>query len=436
MKKFFVLLVFICCFVSSNFAIAQLATEHNVPRPCVSGFKKKTKKNYPKDYYYCHNTKTQVAYNKNGLFYYKDTDFFCAKDCDLNAQNCKEGYCEKINCKDGYKLKKNPIQYPSDTSYKVYTCANPINNLYYDKFDNFYYANNKKCGKSCDINGNNCKQGHCNQNICAKGYYKKGDFCYSSTSKLSYRWKNDYKEFYLNGHRCGESCDLDGKNCKIGICNSSRCAKGYVLKADPAISNYEGVCYNQTNKISYYNSHEGNLTIFNRDGGYCGRNCDYSGRNCKEGFCGTLTCPAGFQLRKYNECYNPKTNISYDDKLRFFNGKHYCGDKCKLDGTGCSVGGCNKDSCAKGFVIDGKYCTNPTTKLSYMKTDYEKNKTFYTSPLPHYYCGENCDLDGRNCKVGFCNTKDCAPGYQQKGVYCLNTALSLAYDREKNIIFI
>ena len=81
--------------------------------------------------------------------------------------------------------------------------------------------------------------------------------------------------------------------------------------------------------------------------------------------------------------------------------------------------------------MDGKYCTNPTTKLSYMKTDYGKNKNFYTSAFPSYYCGKNCDLDGRNCKVGFCNVKDCAPGYQLKGIYCLNPAISIAYDREK-----
>ena len=98
-----------------------------------------------------------------------------------------------------------------------------------------------------------------------------------------------------------------------------------------------------------------------------------------------------------------------------------CGYGCDKDGKNCKYGYCNVSDCnkAKGYVglsyrNAGKItykgemlCYNPNTKLSYESEKNGKVK-FYKDG---YWCGDNCDLDGGNCKQGFCNAAHCNQEY-------------------------
>ena len=138
---------------------------------------------------------------------------------------------------------------------------------------------------------------------------------------------NKEKDLYIFGqknfsigkaqNRCGHHCDLDGRNCKVGVCNVEDCPKdkGYtkLQQGDGYIWSYFR-CYNPKTKISYEESDSG-VTSFYLNGKECGRGCDYEGKNCKSGVCNIKDCPIdkGYTQIKDRECYNP--NILKEKKL-------------------------------------------------------------------------------------------------------------------------
>ena len=63
-----------------------------------------------------------------------------------------------------------------------------------------------------------------NAKNCAEGYTQiKDGNCYNPNTSISYSIDND---FYINGKRCGEDCDFEGRNCTKGVCNEVRGTQG------------------------------------------------------------------------------------------------------------------------------------------------------------------------------------------------------------------
>ncbi len=320
----------------------------------------------------------------------------------------------KCNEQAGYIKLKNGKCYNSKTllSYK----------------DTTFYHKNYQCGKECDYNGRNCKEGICNVSDCAQGYTElKNGNCYNPKTLLSYRGST----FYHDGYYCGKDCNIkDGSKCNIGICSVTDCAAGYTeLK--------ESTCYNPKTLLSYKN------TTFYHNGYECGKECDYNGRNCKIGICSVTDCAANYTELKNGNCYNPQTLLSYKSGNFYYKG-HYCGRDCDIkDGSKCNIGICNASDCAAGYtelrelsLFESKYpiiiekpvmlgtfshaahfrpstsklyCYNPTINLSYT---FDSNKKFIFAKNDEI-CGMDCDLNGRNCKIGLCNAEDCPKGYKQ-----------------------
>ena len=247
-----------------------------------------------------------------------------------------------------------------------------------------------------------------NSLVCNKeaGYTKiKNNECNNPNTKLSYKISYDYDKeqkvynevynFFYDGAYCGTNCDYDGKNCQKGFCNANNCAQnaGYTqIRKDE--------CYNPNTKISYNSNGS-----FSKEYSYCGKNCDINGRNCKEGGCYPLKCPNGFQTKReymspnnphvyYNPyvCYNPQTLISYTKNGIFIHDGFICGKNCDINGRNCKEGVCNiKDCKLPGYTKFSKsYCINPSTAFAY-KYDIDSQKTNFYSLKK--YIGYNGILD-------------------------------------------
>lgn len=211
----------------------------------------------------CYNPTTQIAYDffNSKNWYYKNGGV-CGINCDMNGKNCEIGDCTSLcSEKDGF-IQKND------------KCYNPKTHLAYtNNYDIEYnklvlksvsfWLNDEYCGANCDYDGQNCSSGHCNISSCnvQKGYTQlklfknnKGDdklICYNPSEKRGYfQYSKDYKQFYVNGYRCGRNCDYDGRNCAvdnevrygdfIGICNVQDCPNGY--KIVPDVFKAHGFC--------------------------------------------------------------------------------------------------------------------------------------------------------------------------------------------------
>ena len=300
-----------------------------------------------------------------------------------------------LDCAEGY------------TQIKDGNCYNPTTKLSYNPTTNyFYFMDFDSCGKECDFNGKNCKEGICS---CVPNYILKRKTyeprCYNSPdNSLSYRKSphiNQNLEFYKYDDYCGFDCDYDGRNCKGGVCNIADCAEGYT-----EIKN--GRCYNPQNSLSYI-PHE-KVKVFYLNEKECGQNCDYAGKNCEKGVCNKIYCPKieGYTQLKNGNCYNPTTKLSYDSNRNFYIEEEPCGQNCDFNGRNCVRGNCNVKDCAEGYIQlkDGK-CYNPETRISYGKQS-NKEIWFY---FHGRHCGINCNFDGRHCKTGVCRAEDCHGKY-------------------------
>lgn len=254
--------------------------------------------------------------------------------------------------------------------------------------------------------------------------------CYNPQTKVEYSY--DMYSFSINGSRCGNGCDFDGRNCETGACNVADCATtyGYTELQNGKTIHNNTKCYNPTTKLAYDWENK-----FYKDSKYCGKNCDFDGKNCESGNCASLiaTTPQkekiifdketieeqeihkkqdsevcstdnGFIKKENGRCYNPQTEIQYkkhENEVTFWLKGDICGKDCDLDGKNCIEGICNVNNCPidKGFTeIRRGRCYNPKNELSY---DFEK---FYLYNTP---CGKDCDWDGKNCKEGICNIENC-----------------------------
>jgi len=329
-----------------------------------------------------------------------------------------------------------------------------------DARKNFYYKN-MQCGFDCDYNGKNCNQGACFSSECPKAFPQlKTVFdeyhgiyvwsCYNPQTHMGYYPDNyhpNQTNYYLNDKKCGENCNSDGTNCKVGFCNYKECAKGYTQIKSKR-------CYNPTTGISYGISFKENYkthTVHEEFDFYladeqCGKNCNLDGSNCDDGkICILSYCnkQAGYTKIRNGLCYNEKTGFSYDSKHDLYKetdkykNKSYCGTNCDINtGKHCQKGVCDISDCAKGYsqfkVIDATWqCYNPTSKLSYcIAPFYNYARESYNNG---YKCGINCDFDGRHCQKGICNLLDCAKGYTKfASGECVNPQTKLSYKLSYN----
>ena len=123
-----------------------------------------------------------------------------------------------------------------------------------------------------------------------------------------------------------------------------------------------------------------------------------------------LDCAKGHETHN-SRCYIPKTNLSYDKYNSFFSEYYYCGFDCDYDGRNCKGGVCNIADCAKGYteIKKGK-CYNPELLIYYEPINHNNTYFYYGDNAD--YCGFNCTFDGRNCRKGICNIEDCPDGYK------------------------
>ena len=186
----------------------------------------------------------------------------------------------------------------------------------------------------------------------------------------------------------------------------SDCAEGYTQILD-------GQCYNPITKLSYKNSD------FYYEGHYCGKDCDYDGRNCKEGICNVSDCMDGyneFLLTSYRTSTYPSDLTTRNFDTIFIDVfKHY---------TNIS-----------NSILTIPSCYNPNLDLAYIKENkYGRETTFFSKE--NQICGINCNKEGRKCKTGLCNVKDCPKGYNYYEGACRNekTGKILVYVRKNKLI--
>ena len=340
-----------------------------------------------------------------------------------SATKCANGFepvTHKINDTTNEKLCYNK---QTGLSYNIKKDA-ITNQKKYNFFKDWWY-----CGTNCNFDGTNCnKDGLCSETNCnqKEGYTQlkyikgKGQSCYNPNTKMAYYGKT----YFLNDKKCGYDCNYDGKNCKKGACFSEYCnaQKGYTQIKE--LEKSYG-CYNPDTRISYDAD-----KIFYLDSEKCGVGCDFDGKNCNNGESCVITdiCNAakGYTQIKSGRCYNPQTQISYEDK-RFYVNDFICGYNCDVNGKNCKLGACFADECMRKYgypeIKYGK-CYNPKTFLTReINIIGDQNNTFYYKSKK---CGIKCDDDGRNCKFissantigghivkGICNAEDCPKGYKQ-----------------------
>lgn len=151
----------------------------------------------------------------------------------------------------------------------------------------------------------------------------------------------------------------------------------------------------------------------------------------------------------YNECYKNLPNpgigdiytLFYNMKKEFYyvklishNGldtERFCGTECDIDGRNCKYGFCNPKDCAPGYtqIISKGYCYNPKTKIAY---DIDKFFYRYNDGL----IGYNCNFDGKECILEFQSIKDCQEGFTELiDGKCYNPVSLLSYDAQKNFYY-
>ena len=335
------------------------------------------------------------------------------------SQAKSQSQTKNIECAKGY------------TKIRYNRCYNPETHLRYDTggAGEYFFLFNVGCGSDCNLDGTNCKKGNCSEKeIRAHGYtqikenkqadndYRRYTFYNPKTHLAYFYYFNGVNEFYLNGIPCGESCDIDGKNCKSGNCNEKE------IKDNGYTEIKSGKFYNPNTKLSFSSKD------FYIDEKWCGKDCNIDGTNCKSGVCNVKECENGYTEIKDNMCYNPKINLSYKpgkgslSSLFYINDK-YCGSDCNPDGTNCRMGSCNIKECQKGYTeIKGEKCYNPQTHLS-----HNSYKNFYLND--HYYpCGHECNTDGTGCQEGVCNVADCKQGYKNLSYVLIETTYDKIFD--------
>ncbi|MBQ7449868.1 hypothetical protein IJS77_00495 [bacterium] len=348
--------------------------------------------------------------------------FFGIKIFADSATKCANGYepiTHKINDATNEKLCYNE---QTGLSYYIKKGGSNSGKLYF--FKDWWY-----CGINCNFDGTNCEKDFCSASYCnqKEGYtqikHNKGVrfICYNPDTKMGYypnpESKNEKHQYYINNLKCGEDCDINGTNCRVGYCNPSYCDKENGYTQIKELEKSYG-CYNPKTHISYtFGMKFGAKKDFYINDKFCGSDCDSDGKNCSYGnTCSAAACETenGYTEIKDSACYNPSTHISYSGNEFYLNGK-LCGYDCDINGRNCKTGACYADECNRKYgypeIKDDK-CYNPKTFLSF---DHYLGKRFYYKSK---VCGRNCDMDGRNCKPyggkrGVCNVDDCPNGYKQ-----------------------
>ena len=313
-------------------------------------------KGFVKEYYHCKNPKTSLSYRnyeQDTSTYFSLNDIWCGNDCNFDGTNCKRGLCDK----------KEIIKY-GYTEIKDKKFYNPKTNLSFAGDD--FYLNNIPCGSKCNFDGTNCKLGYCDKNELTKyGYTEtKGetlfkDF-YNPDNNLSFHASDNGSgdviiRFYYNGVHCGYNCNLDGTNCKSGYCNKNELTKyGYTEIKD---EKYHKELYNPKSNLSFYTDNES--TDFYLNGKSCGTDCSLDGKNCKSGYCDKDKLAIHGYTAKDNNFNNSKNHLTFNYHGQFYiDGDYYtgvqCGQKCDLNGKNCKIGYCDINEIKKHGYTEKK----------------------------------------------------------------------------------
>jgi len=183
-----------------------------------------------------------------------------------------------------------------------------------------FFIYGAQCGYGCDKFGRNCEKGICNPKDCnvKNGYtsisstgkglnYKV--VCLNKSTNMSYSVYSDYNitSFFINNIYCGENCNINGQNCKRGLCNVNDCdiEHGFISlnleykRGYYGTTNRHWVCHNPNRNLSYFKNGQNKTFYYNQY--VCGYNCDYQGKNCayeenddRIGICNPEDCPKGY----------------------------------------------------------------------------------------------------------------------------------------------
>ena len=299
-----------------------------------------------------------------------------------------------------------------------------------------YLPNNEECGVNCQLDGTNCELGCCDgvegTTCCPNDnnirYQKITNYygCYNKTTKIGCYNENVAKTSYiceLNGVRCATGCNSTGTSCNYGSCDSTSCPTGKNFQQ--IIANYYG-CYDESLGLGCYKNGGASDYACYKGTTQCGTGCgaNYDGKiNGGTSMCGTcttnpFTCPTGTTLlssmtnNTTKGCVNSNGITCLEDGTCYASygahpNQYRCGTGCNLDGTGCSEGVCNPNSCTQ--VNDSwVYDTSANLYKCMVGGDVVCNNGVCS--INGHQCGTGFDSSGYGCTSGVCRPSDCPDG--------------------------
>lgn len=373
--------------------------------------------------YGCYNSENHMfCYNRSGFnLCYLDGEF-CASGCLLDGTHCTTSTCDE--CPDGLAVfqngtlrgcrKDDVVCVPQEWTKGNYDC--------YKITD----STTKQCGRLCQADGSNCKDGVCHQSDCPANSTllsksSIGYGCSHNDTDLFCTYNRSYFiGCYLGTKQCGTRCsDLSATGCQDCF-SDFECPSGTTLTTGiyanvvyDACKNEEGVvCLND----AFQHCYVGNKI--------CGQYCSLDGTGCSYGGCSEteLNCPAGtvwgfmnFNYWQVFGCKNSATLVNctiIDNKIKCTKNGSVCGSGCSLDGTGCTTGVCSASDCPNGQ--EPVYDTSSTFKCDVVDKTVSCSGTAgaYACSINNNICGYNCaDELGSSCEQGICRADECPDGF-------------------------
>ena len=366
----------------------------------------------------------------------------CGQHCAEDGRFCEYGMCQNECVKGNTYEPMNGIGYG-----EYYGCTTP-DGITCTKDNSIivcYKPNGERCGSEC-TNYGTCKIGLCT-NVCPDhlryeyASYVRYYGCYNPENELfCYNMNLEKTNFqcFKNNQRCGMGCDISGQECVLNLC-ADNCPEGTEYWPEKnACLRPDGVWCTTWSDNSYYMCYN----AFNLTCAYC-RNADAT--DCIYGTCED-DCPFGLTYSRYDSyygCYDPETHLwcRHSGSLyvcRDIDLNVACGSTCTdYYAHGCSA--CLEDvSCPAGTTVENWNgnlgCRNSETNI----WCYAVGTTPYCRTKENVRCGDYCQLDGSNCRIGDCSSEEanCPAGFSFNQIIvnfygCLNEETGLGcYSRD------
>ena len=327
----------------------------------------------------------------------------CGTGCNEDGSVCVKGYCQNY-CPAGTSYQNLP-----HVSY--FGCVRGDLNCFPSGNEFHCYIQEEKCGQCSSVTGEKCT-GMC-IDICENGstfgHNAELDMfgcLHNETAVFCTRGSSTTIQCYKDGMYCGRNCSTLGTDCQKGSCNDENiCSAGWTL----TIKNNSIACLNDT--TGHYCQLK-NEACFDENDHQCGYACTFDAA-CTYGSCQDL-CPTGLSYQSVSNgygCYNPQTQIACENhntlitRFNCYKNKIQCGHNC----TDYLASGCpdclDEIICPAGTYFENNMC------ISSDGVKCQLNGT--CSIQDNINCGQKCDLDGNNCKVGLC--RDTCPSGTQFG---------------------